>query len=192
METSALAALFHHRWSVPLLAELHRSGGAKFVTLAHRLGGSEGAVRQALEALIAGALVMRNPGYGHPLRPEYLLAPAGLRVGSVCVVLVEALRDGGMAEVAGRKWPLPVLHALGPRPARYSELRARLPAITDRALAGALKELMVAGVVERTVVDAHPPAVVYAPSAAGARVGRILEELAGAGAGRAEAWRGGG
>jgi DNA-binding HxlR family transcriptional regulator len=180
LESTSLAALFHHRWAVPILAELHRSGGARFVTLAHRLGASEGALRQALEALIAAARVMRNPGYGHPLRPEYLLAPGGEGVGRTCLALVEVLRDGGLADVAARKWPLPVLHALGPRQARYSELRQSLPGITDRALAAALKELLAAGMVARTVVDAHPPAVMYARTAAGGAVGGALEVLAGA------------
>ena len=33
-----LIRLFHRRWSVPVLAEIHRAKGAKFITLVNRLG----------------------------------------------------------------------------------------------------------------------------------------------------------
>ena len=33
-----LVNLFHRRWAVPVLAELERDHGAKFVTLSRRLG----------------------------------------------------------------------------------------------------------------------------------------------------------
>ncbi len=71
---STLVALFHNRWSVPILAELHRQRGSRFVTLARTLGMSRESLRRTLAALIESGLVGRNPGYGHPLRPEYVLS----------------------------------------------------------------------------------------------------------------------
>ena len=59
-------ALFHHRWAVPVLAELHRgAGGAKFVTLVNRLGIGRDSLRRTLAALIERGWVMPNPGHGH-------------------------------------------------------------------------------------------------------------------------------
>ena len=45
-----LVDLFHHRWTIPTIAELHRTGGAKLVTLVSRLAVSRGALRQTLDA----------------------------------------------------------------------------------------------------------------------------------------------
>jgi hypothetical protein len=44
---STLVALFHNRWSVPILAELHRQRGSRFVTLARTLGMSREDVTEA-------------------------------------------------------------------------------------------------------------------------------------------------
>ena len=89
---STLVALFHNRWSVPILAELHRHRGSRFVTLSRTLELSRESLRRTLGALIDGGLVGRNPGYGHPLRPEYVLTSAGERIAGACRPLVEQLR----------------------------------------------------------------------------------------------------
>jgi len=64
----SITRLFHHRWAAPILAELHRSKGSRFVTLSNRLGLGRESLRRTLSALIDAGLVMKNPGYGHPLR----------------------------------------------------------------------------------------------------------------------------
>ena len=74
---TALDEIFHHRWSVPVLALLAEERGARLVRLSRALGASPGACRATLDALIELGLVTPNPGYGHPLRPEYILTPAG-------------------------------------------------------------------------------------------------------------------
>ena len=90
---------------------------------------------------------MRNPGYGHPLRPEYVLTPRGFRL-PACVRLVEALQrldfeDGGL-----KKWSIPVLLELaGSVGSRNSRGARDQPAGVD---AGP-KELADAGLVERRV-----------------------------------------
>ena len=166
-----LIAVCHHRWSVPVLAELDRTHGARFVLLANRLGVGRASLRRTLAALIELGLVRRDPGYGHPLRPEYLLTPAGERAAVLCTRLLEAV--DGKAGVLQRKWSLPVLAALG-REARFSELRAALPGITARALAMALKELERAGLVERRVEATYPPSTIYAATREAWKLQRIL------------------
>lgn len=159
MSITDLIALFHHRWAAPVLAELERQRGSRFAALVGVLGLGRESLRRTLDALIDLGLVARNPGYGHPLRPEYKLTADGEPVARRCRRLLEAIGDE--REVALRKWSLPVLVALR-RTGRFSELREELPGITPRALALALKDLQSAGLVERVVdEDAYPPTVRY-------------------------------
>ena len=136
MSIELLIGLFHYRWSPLVLAELERQHGSRFVALARGLGVGRDSLRRTLDSLVQLGLVARNPGHGHPLRPEYVLTDEGRSVARRCSRLV-ALLDGH-ADVALRKWSLPVLVALD-APSRFSELRLRLPGVTARALAIALK-----------------------------------------------------
>ncbi len=157
---SGLSRLFHHRWAVPVLAALHRTPG-RSANLMHALGVGRDSLRRALDELVDLHLIARNPGYGHPLRPEYLVLPAGASLLPACVDLMEALDHLGATETGLKKWSMPVVHALGVGSRRFSELRAALPGITARALTLALKDLVAAGLVERTVTDGFPPSTSY-------------------------------
>jgi DNA-binding HxlR family transcriptional regulator len=159
--SARLAGLLHHRWALGVLAEIHVGRGAKSVTLVRRVGASREAVRRTLAALARRGLVRRNPGYGHPMRPEWVLTSAGRRVAPACAALLRGVREAGVEEVARRKWALPILHALRPGGSRFSELGAGLGGVTDRALAATLREMEEAGVVSRRVVADRPPRVVY-------------------------------
>ena len=110
-------------------------------------------------------LVRRDTGYGHPLRPEYLLT-AERTPGSE--------RRGGSAGRGRqrrllRKWSVPILAELGEH-RRFSELRNALGGITPRALALALQELERARLVRREVLPTRPPSTVYRVTARGRRV----------------------
>jgi len=175
---STLVALFHNRWSVPILAELHRQGGTRLVTVSRILGLSRESLRRTLAALIDGGLVGRNPGYGHPLRPEYVLTSSGERIAAACRPLVEQLRRGDLEEVGLKKWSMPVVFALGEGPLRFSELRDVLEGISPRALTLALKDLEAAALVDRRVTDDYPPATVYRLTRSGRPLSRVLRQVA--------------
>ena len=98
-----LLALVHFRWALPILAELHRNNGCKFVTLVMRLKLSKDALSRTLTALIEQGLVMRNPGYGHPLRPEYILTTAGQQIGMQVLELMQTLERLEVTDVALKK-----------------------------------------------------------------------------------------
>lgn len=174
---SSLIELFHHRWAVPILAELHNQRGSRFVTLARTLGLSRESLRQTLGALVDGGLVRRNPGYGHPLRPEYLLTERGARVASGCQPLIKTLRRRDLEDVCLRKWSMPLLASLTEGPRRFSELREELERISPRALTLALKELEAAGLVERRVTSDYPPATLYRLSRSGRPLANLLKPL---------------
>jgi DNA-binding HxlR family transcriptional regulator len=168
MSIPELIAIFHHRWSAPVLAELLRQKGSRFAALSGTLGVGRESLRRTLDSLLSLGLVARNPGYGHPLRPEYILTRRGGHVAQRCARLLATADD----DVLLRKWSLPVLAALE-HPARFSELRAALPGVSPRALALALKDLESADLVERRVEDAYPPRAVYRPT----RLGRRLQQI---------------
>jgi len=176
-----LAALFHHRWAAPVLAELERAGGgAKLVTLAARTGASRESVRRALAALEEGGYVRPNPGYGHPMRPEYLLTRSGRRLAPACRRLVEHLARIELEGLGLRKWSMPVVHALEGGGRRFRGLQRQLSRITPRALTRALKDLLAAGLLERRVGTGHPPEVAYLLTAPARRMVSLLRELAAA------------
>jgi DNA-binding HxlR family transcriptional regulator len=183
---SPLVRLVHLRWAIPVLALLvegttgvpgSRGGGAKFVTLVRRAGVGPESLRRTLDALVEAGWVRRNPGYGHPMRPEYVLSPRGVRLARAAERVMGVLERLGVAETGLRKWSLPVTLALGSTPARFGELQAALSGITPRALALALKELEASGLVEREVGDAYPPRPRYGLSRRGRTLRREAQRL---------------
>ncbi|RMH25373.1 MAG: hypothetical protein D6693_08930 [Planctomycetota bacterium] len=152
-----LVRLCHHRWGPAVVAALWETRGAKFVTLSRRLGVSPESLSRTLSGLDQLGLVMRNPGYGHPMRPEYLLAPDGETAGPAVRDLVQRVGRLGLEDALGRKWSVPVLAAAGLGAARFGDYRGLLPGVTARALSQALRTLESADLVERCVVDDSPP-----------------------------------
>ena len=179
MQPQPLAALCHRRWAVPVLAELDRTGGARFTALARGLGISRESLRRTLDDLVDGGLVRRNPGHGHPLRPEYLPTAEGRRLGPACRKLVGALERLGAVDVGLRKWSLPVALALGHDARGFARVRARVGDITDRALAQALRALEDADLVRRRLLDARPPRTAYRLTRRARPLVPILEALHG-------------
>jgi DNA-binding HxlR family transcriptional regulator len=142
-----LINLVHYRWALPILAELHRSNGCKFVTLVTRLKLSKDALSRTLNALIEQDLVMQNPGYGHPLRPEYILTAKGQQIGQAVFELMQTLERLEVTDIALKKWSLPIILILRDQP-RFTDILEQLPGLTTRALALSLEQLRQAEVLE--------------------------------------------
>lgn len=171
---STLISLCHHRWSLPVIAEIRRTDGSRFATLSGRLGIAGESLRRTLSYLRGEGLIERNPGYGHPLRPEYVLTRDGRIVAPHARRLLAEL--AGHEEVGLKKWSLPVLAELD-EPRRFSELRAALPA-GPRALTLALKELQADRLVRRSVTDEYPPQVRYEATRRARRIVHAARALA--------------
>ncbi|MBI5948735.1 MAG: helix-turn-helix transcriptional regulator [Chloroflexi bacterium] len=120
---------------------------------------------------------MRNPGYGHPLRPEYVLTPAGESVGRLCVELAAVVRSEGLLKVALKKWPMIVLAAVGRGAHRFGEVKAMLPGVSARSLALALKDLESEGLLERRISAGYPPAPAYSLTAKAQRIFPVLDRF---------------
>ncbi len=166
--------LFHHRWSVPIVATLYRDGPLTFASLSGRLAASRDTLADTLAKLETNGVVERQrPGK----RTMYVLTPLGQRVGARCLPMVAVVSETGVVEVALKKWPMLVLTALGRGARRYNEAKAALPGITARALAIALKDLQAAGLIDRTVDQGYPPAPLYVVSELGEKLFPALDDL---------------
>ena len=148
-----LVQLGSHRWLVPLLADLAGHKGARFVELVHRLGLSRDSLTRTLEAAQAIGWVRRNPGHGHPLRPEYILTESGQAA---------AARAATIADAQGAtRWGLPLVVGIGAGHDRFNALSRLLAPATPRALSQGLTALGHHGLVMREVIDMRPPASRY-------------------------------
>ena len=161
--------LFHRRWSVPVVAMLSSKKGCRFVEMVNALGASRDTLSETLQDLTSHGLVQRNPGYGHPLRPEYILTDSGIGVGEAAVSVTTVVRRLNIVDVALKKWPMLVLVALGRGGDRFNAVQAMLPGISPRALTVALRNLQQARLIDRMVTDGHPPATAYTLTGAGDR-----------------------
>jgi len=171
----ALIALCHRRWGLLILAALAGREGARFVELQEQLGASAQPLREGLDALLAAGHLEPVSGYGHPLRPEYRLAPRRAALATAASALAAA-PAGARAQFA-RKWSLPLLAVLASGEQRYTEIASRLPEASPRALALALQGLESAGLIARRVGKERPPAVRYGLAAGGRRLLPALESL---------------
>jgi len=87
-------------------------------------------------------------------------------------------------ELVGRRWTGVIVCALLAGPARYNEIRASIPDLSDRMLSERLRELEAEGVVRRAVFPDTPVRVEYSLT----DKGRALEQAIVAIAHWAEQW----
>jgi len=110
------------------------------VVLKHRLGISGESLRLCLADLMACGWVQRNEGYGHPLRPEYLLTARSCALARQCSRFQRVVGRFAVAETVYRKWSVPSLVAIDSGVSRFNALRDAL-AVTPRALTQTLERL---------------------------------------------------
>lgn len=156
-----LAQLTSHRWLIPLLADLAAHGGARFVELVNRLHLARDSCARTLDAATAQGWVRRNPGHGHPLRPEYVLTETGKAAAIRAATITEAQTAIGLPTGAATRWGLPLVAGIGMGHDRFNALSRLLAPATPRALSQGLTVLSQHGLVVREVVDGRPPTSRY-------------------------------
>lgn len=160
----ALARFLHHRWALPILAHVASERGCKLVTLHKRLGIAPPILRRTLAQLVELDLVVHNPGYGHPLRPEYVLGALGNEVASPAQALWQWIRRAEVEQSLLKKWSLPALTVIGLGAERFNEINRLLVGATPRATTLALKDLVAIELARRSISDGYPPTPYYAPA----------------------------
>lgn len=160
-------------WAIPILSSLHSGVAGRQAPLLSATGASRTAFAQSMDHLIELGLLERNPGYGHPLRPEFRLTSLGKSVAAIA----DKIRDVSTEEdwpLLRRSWTLPVLTSLY-RPSHFIDIKRHLPMITDRALSQSLKSMEARNWVCRSVDGAaRPPRSVYSAVNTGGLISQVI------------------
>ena len=77
-------------------------------------------------------------------------------------------------ELIGRRWTGVILRAMLAGEARFSDIAATVPGLSDRLLSERLKELEAEGIVKRTVVASTPVRVDYALTEKGQALNEVI------------------
>lgn len=174
MDINLLVNITARAWSLPILAYMADGVAGRQAPLIAATGAGRTAFAQSMTHLIELGLVERNPGYGHPLRPEFRLTETG-QAASVLAHRVHFASSGEEQKLLRRAWTVPVLGALK-EPQTFSAIVLTLPTITDRALSQSLKSLEKQAWVDRQVQTlSRPPRALYAAINTGALVSEVVD-----------------
>lgn len=80
-------------------------------------------------------------------------------------------------ELIGRRWSGAIIFLLLKSTARFADLRAGIPGITDRMLSERLHELENEGICSRTVVPDAPVRVEYALTQKGRALAQVIDSI---------------
>jgi len=137
MDIALLVNLTSKAWSLKILALLHRGIPGRQAPLIAATGATRSAFSASLTHLVQLGLLEKNPGHGHPLRPEFRLTAKGIEVAATANRILAAVPDDDGYTIVKRNWAVPIL-AVTDKPKRFSEIKSGLGMITDRALSKSL------------------------------------------------------
>ncbi|MFV0333671.1 MAG: winged helix-turn-helix transcriptional regulator [Tropicimonas sp.] len=172
MDIQMLVNITSRAWTLPILSSMHSGVAGRQAPLLAATGAGRTAFSQSMDHLIALGLIERNPGYGHPLRPEFRLTPLGKTAANLANKIhhVSAEEDWTLLR---RSWTLPVLTSLH-TPRHFGDIKRNLPTITDRALSQSLKSMETRHWVCRSVDGAaRPPKSVYSAVNTGGLISQV-------------------
>lgn len=137
MDIPLLVNVTSRAWSLKILALLDAGTPGRQAPLIAATKASRSAFAASLDHLIQLGLLERNPGHGHPLRPEFRLTQLGMTTAAVAGRIMGNVRDDKAFAIVRRSWAVPVL-AVTSTPQRFSAIKSELGTITDRALSQSL------------------------------------------------------
>lgn len=175
MDIETLVKLTSRAWSLNILALFHQGVPGRQAPLLAATSASRTSFASSLEHLVNLKLVERNPGHGHPLRPEFRLTPAGIEAAATAARIVKAVPDDREFALLRRSWTAPIL-ALTGTPRRFSVIRSGLSTITDRALSTSLYQLEARNWIQRDIeTSARVPYPTYTAANRGFEINRAID-----------------
>ncbi|SIO09904.1 transcriptional regulator, HxlR family [Parasphingorhabdus marina DSM 22363] len=173
-DLATTVALARYRWIVPLLAILADRNGARFAEMARGLAISADSLSSSLQYVMAMGWVRKNPGHGHPLRPEYLLTDEGRAVAMRALAVHQVQERLDCDSRALKRWSLPIVHVLGSGVHRFNAINRTLDAATPRAISLSMKAAQEQDLVKRSLLDGFPPVTDYSLSRRGEELASAL------------------
>lgn len=140
MDIKTLVKITSRAWSLKILALLHEGVAGRQATLLSATQASRTAFAASLAHLVDLGLLERNPGHGHPLRPEFRLTVKGTQIAKIANDIIDAVPPPTETKILRKTWTVPIL-ALTDRPRHFIDIKSGLPSITDRALSQSLNLL---------------------------------------------------
>lgn len=157
-----------------ILSSLHAGVPGRQAPLLAATGASRAAFAQSMDHLIELGLLERNPGHGHPLRPEFRLTQIGIKAAEIANK-VQSVAGKEDLDLLRRSWTVPVLTSLH-TPSHFNEIKRNLLTITDRALSQSLKTMEDRNWVHRGVnYAARPPRSIYSAINTGGVISKITQ-----------------
>ncbi|WP_106753292.1 winged helix-turn-helix transcriptional regulator [Pannonibacter carbonis] len=176
MDINLIVKITSRAWALPILDKLHLGIPGRQATLLAATGAGRTAFLQSLDHLLMIGLLERNPGHGHPLRPEFRLTPAGevaARMANEVLNIVKADEQ----DLLRLSWTLPVLTTLQ-TPQQFGEIRRSLSSISDRALSQSLRCMEQRTWIHRRVDEAtRPPRPFYSAINNGAMISSVTNTM---------------
>ena len=154
MDTETLVKLTSRAWSLKILALLHAGVPGRQAPLLAATNASRTSFASSLEHLVQLRLLERNPGHGHPLRPEFRLTRNGVEIAETASRIAKAVPDDSEFALLRRSWTVPIL-AVTDTPQRFSAIKSELATITDRALSTSLHQLEAREWLQRDIVTSE-------------------------------------
>jgi len=172
MHIGLLVNITSRAWALSILAQLDAGTPGRQAPLLAATGAGRTAFAQSMDHLITIGLVERNPGHGHPLRPEFRLTQMGVSAAKLAGQINRVSKEEDQA-LLRRSWTLPVLASLH-SPRHFIEIKGDLSPITDRALSQSLKTMETRNWVCRQVDELmRPPRSRYTAVSIGSKISAI-------------------
>ncbi|KMW56122.1 hypothetical protein AIOL_001074 [Candidatus Rhodobacter oscarellae] len=176
MDVTDVVKLTSRAWSLEILRLMHDGVPGRQAQLLAASGAGRTAFAQSLRHLVELGHLERNPGHGHPLRPEYRLTEQGAQMAALSRSIDAALGAEAQAPLLRRAWTVPVL-TVSRQPKFFSEIKGLLPPITDRALSQTLQALeQTQWLLRDTRAEMRPPRPVYRAQNTGARIAEAVQQ----------------
>ena len=174
MDIDALVKVTSRAWSLDILAAMHRGTPGRQASLISATGAGRTAFAQSLGHLVDLGLLERNPGHGHPLRPEFRLTARGVEIARIADGIKTIVDRSSDLFLLRRAWTIPVL-AVSQQPRYFGEIKGQLVPITDRALSQSLKQLEAHQWLNRAIDgSSRPVRALYQAVNAGARISQAI------------------
>lgn len=174
MDINFIVKLTSRAWSLEILSLMNKGIPGRQAPLLAASNAGRTAFAQSLVHLIELGLLEKNPGHGHPLRPEYRLTPLGKTVAAQATQITKIMGTDAQAAIIRKNWTIPIL-ALSNMPRHFSDYKLRLPSITDRALSLSLQRLNGLDWLERHIdPGTYPPRPRYKAINHGALIGEVI------------------